>query len=121
MNNQIEKEILSIKKRIIRENKLNPNKRRLFSKPLKRDIVSFVSNHAIQTRQAATMLGIGPSTLEKWVAKESHFKKLSVVNEKKSVGDDNFQYHQAIKTNQFVLITLTALSIVKRLFAHLFF
>ena len=115
-------EIINIKNRIIEENKNNQSKRRKFSKKIEGDIVQFINEYKLSSNNAAQLIGIGLTTIEKWKARnKKKFTKIKVQaplkqNTKK---DYKISNTNSIRMNQIFLIILTIVLIIEVLFFHL--
>lgn len=122
MKTNLQSQIDEFKIRIQQENIHNPNKRRIFSTRLKQDVAQFVKQNKLHPRRAAHLLDVGPTTIQKWMGryKKSHgdFKKIAPASNEKKISIVLAQ-DPVIKTNQIVLITLTSLLLVERLFLYL--
>jgi transposase-like protein len=115
-------QIIKFKHRIVDENKNNPIGRRKFSKKLKKDIVLFINEQKISTFNAAQLLGIGNTTMEKWRRDQKPpFQQVKVTTPPRSYKKRKSKTINidAIKMNQIVLIILTAVLISEVLFLHL--
>lgn len=119
--------IEKFKTRIERENKNNPykQKRRRFSKKLKKDIANFIITSPLSTIAIAAQLTISSSILEGWkryiTPSPSAFKEISITGARpirKKMIKATVE-RQAIKTNQIVLILLLIVQIIERLLDHL--
>ena len=114
--------VQNIINQINHENKFKTSTRKRYSDPLKKDIIEFIDQNKITTSNAAQMLNIGHSTIEKWkVSKKKVFHQVKVSTptrsyKKRKSSSLNFD---AVKMNQIVLIILTTVLISEVLFLHL--
>ena len=115
--------INKFKLRIESENKNNHTSRRRFSKKLKQDLVQFSNEYQISSYALADRIGISYTAIDNWKRKTiSTFKKIEIskpTKHKKVKKIKNIDYHSAIKTNRYVLITLACLLLVDRIFHYL--
>jgi transposase-like protein len=119
MNSEI---FSKFQKRIINENINNTGPRRKFSQKLKKDIVTFLDEQNISSNNAANLLGIGFSTIEKWRSRsKKQFHKVNIsIPTKEHISKKRKSVNvNAVKTNQIVLIILTVVLISEVLFLHL--
>jgi len=118
----VNNEIIKFKNRIIEENINTTGTRRKFSPQLKEDIISFVNHYKLSSANAAQLIGIGNTTIEKW--RRSHKKQFRKVNVSQTPKESpkkksKIPHLNPVMLNQIVLIVLLALQIIERLFVHL--
>lgn len=115
--NSIQEQFQILKNRIEKENKFNKSKRRLFSAPLKSDIISLMNEHHVTMAKISKEFKLAHSTIHKWkkeMKPSSSFKKISAIENK-----NDQKIYQVLKFNLICLTTLLTLLVIERIFQNL--
>ena len=131
INNELKLSIIEeankIKTKISKYNRNNTNNRRLFSKAIKKEIVSFHFKYKESGLEPHKLLGISKQSLQRWITLyppkisfEKDFKKINVKNKavfpKESPDKVSPEIWSFFFFNRLVVLGLISLEIIEQLF-----